>query len=128
MVRKTKAVSRRKKVVKRKRGKGNSKSFVTALRKLSSLQPSQRLQAVKLSNDKFIRDFCHNMKKLRYQSVSPKLQKQLRHHSKKLRKLVSTKTNIKTKRKMLSQRGSGLLSRGLMGALAGALTAALGRR
>ena len=128
MAQKTKRVSQRKKVVKQGRNKCNTKTFVTTLKKLSSLHPAQRVQAMKLANDKFIRDFCNNIKKLRHQPVPPNVQKQLHHQSKNLRKLVSAKTSLQTKRKMLCQRGgSGALQRGLLGALAGAITGAFGR-
>ena len=128
MARTTKRNIRRKRTVKRRRGKGNTQSFVTTLRRLLSLRPSQRIQAMKLANDKFIQQFCNSIKKLRHTPVSPRVQRQLQQQSRNLRKLVSTKTNISTKRKMLCQRGSGAFKRGLIGALAGAITGALGRR
>ena len=130
MARKTKRVAQRKKAVRRRRGKTSSKSFVTALRRLSSLRPSQRIQAVKLANDKFIRQFCNGVKKLRHRPVPPRTLKQLRRQSTKLRKLVSAKTSIKAKRNMLTQRGGFLpmLIAPLISALAGSIVGAIRRR
>ena len=129
MARKTKHTSRRRKRVKGRRGKANSKSFATTLRNLSSLPPSQRVQAMKSANDKFIRQFCNSVKKLRHHPVSPHTSKQLRRQSKKLRKLVSAKTSISTKRRMLSQRGGFLpmLLAPIISALAGTLISAFRR-
>ena len=129
MARMKKRVSRGKRTVKRRHGKGSSKTFVTTLRRLSSLQPSQRVQAMKSANDKFIRQFCNSVKKLRHQPVSSKTLKQLRRQSLKLRKLVSAKTSINTKRRMLSQRGGFLpmLLAPIISALAGTIISAIRR-
>ena len=132
MARKTKRTSKRsrgkasrKKSAKRPRRKAGSKSFVNAVQRLKSLRPSQRVNAMKLANDKFIQQFCKNVKKLKHAPVSTSVRKRLRHQSKKLGKLVSGKTSIKVKRKMLTQRGGilpliigpliGAIARGLLG-------------
>lgn len=101
----------KKRSVKRRGGKrrGNGASFSNAMRKLSSLRPPQRVQAMKLANDKFVRQFCQKVKGLQRARLSPSVQKQLRRKSKHLRKLVSPKTSVRTKRGMLTQRG-GFLS------------------
>ena len=87
-------------------------SFVNAMRKLSRLRAPQRVQAVKLANNAFVREFCQNVKALRHARLSPQAQKRLRQSSTKLRKLVSGKTSIPAKRDMLTQRGGflGLLA------------------
>ena len=105
-------VQRKKKRVARKGGK---KSFVNALRKLSKLHPSQRVAAMKMANDKFVRQFCTKVKLLRRANLSPKVQRVVRSRAKSLRKLVSPKTSVKVKRRMLTQRG------GFIGALLGPL-------
>ena len=129
MTRTRKRTSQRKKKKTTKRHSVNSKPFVTTLRRLSSLQPSQRVQAMKSANDKFIRQFCNSVKKLRHQPVSSKTLKQLRRQSLKLRKLVSAKTSINTKRRMLSQRGGFLpmLLAPIISALAGTIISAIRR-
>ena len=125
MARKTKRVSQHKKTIKR-RG-DNTKPFVTTLRKLSSLHPSQRVETMKSVNDRFIRQFCNSVKKLRHHPVSPHTLIQLRRQSKKLRKLVSAKTSINTKRRMLSQRGGflPLILAPIISALAGSVIGAI---
>lgn len=92
-----------------KRYTGNA-SFKTALRRLYSLRPVQRVEAMKMANTKFIRQFCHSVKKLRHARLSPALRKRLGRQSKRLKKLVSNTTSNNTKRKMLTQRGGGILA------------------
>ena len=90
----------------KKRGKN---AFTNALRKLTSLQPPQRAQAMKVANNTFVRQFCQKVKSLRRARLPPSLQKRLTRNSKHLRKLVSSKTSIASKRNMLSQQRGGFL-------------------
>ena len=123
----TKRTLKRQKTVKKRGGKQNKKSFANALRKLSALTPSQRVAAMKLANDKFIRQFCQHVKSLRYKPLSSKHRNQLRRQSKELRKMLSAKTSIKSKRKMLTQRGGilPLLLAPLISTLAGSIIPAV---
>lgn len=95
-----------KKRSKRCRKKKCNSKFSTILCRLKKLNPTQRHQAIEIANDKFIRDFTTQVKKLRCaRGLRPSLQKKLKRHGKALRKLTNKKTSIKMKRKMLSQRG-----------------------
>ncbi|MEL7181509.1 MAG: hypothetical protein AAFN63_16920 [Pseudomonadota bacterium] len=125
MARNTKRISRRKKKsVKRRGGKRGNNAFKNALQKLSSLHPSQRTQAMKMANTKFVRQFCQKVKSLRTARISPAVQSKLRRKSKVLRKLIAKKTSLRKKQDMLSQRGGGLLGI-LVPALISAITASL---
>ena len=90
----------------RRKTKRHDSKFSTTLLRLKRLNASQRHQAMKIANNKFIRDFTTEVKKLRQvKGLRPSLQKKLKRHSKALRKLTNKKTSIKMKRKILSQRG-----------------------
>ena len=92
--------------IKRRETKKRNSKFTTTLFRLKKLKASQRHEAIKIANNKFIRDFATQVKKLRQvKSLRPSLQKKLKQHSKALRKLTNKKTSIKMKRKILSQRG-----------------------
>ena len=85
---------------------------------------------MKLANNKFLQQFCSNVKKLRHARVSSSHQKRMRRQSKNIRKLISAKTSYNTKRKMLSQRGGFLLPLlipPLLSAGVGAITSALSK-
>ena len=84
-------------------------SFSGVLKKIMKLPTSQRVQAMKIANNKFINDLSNNVKKLRYARVAPKLQKKLSHQSKNLRKFTNSKTSVLTKRRMLTQQRGGFL-------------------
>ena len=89
----------------RRRQKGSNKFGGTLLR-LKKLKASQRRQAMEIANDKFIRDFTAQIKKLRtVNKLRPALRKKLKRHTKLLRKMTNNKTSLKVKRKMLAQRG-----------------------
>lgn len=105
----TKRSGRKRQGGKRRSGKRSKGAFVNALKKLSSLRPPQRVEAMKMANNNFVRKFCQNVNSLRRARLSPSLRKRLQRKSKKLRKLVSPKTSVGSKRKMLTQRG-GFLS------------------
>ena len=107
-----------------KRRGSNKKSLANALRKLSKLHPTQRVTAMKMANDKFVRQFCQKVKMLRHTRLPLKTQQLLRRRAKNLRKLVSPKTSMKVKRRMLSQQG-GFLS-ALIGPLIGIVASAIG--
>ena len=91
-------------VNKRKRKQRGGK-FNATLSRIRKLSPTQRRQAMTIANDKFIRQFLSNVKKLRKAKLHPSMTKKLKRHSRALRKLVSKKTSLKAKRKVLSQQG-----------------------
>jgi len=130
-IKRMKFIKKRRSKSKKKRGgkkpRNNKKSFVNALRKLSKLQPTQRVTVMKMANDKFVRQFCQKVKTLRHARLPPKTQQLLKRRGKNLRKLVSPKTSIKVKRRMLSQRGGflGALIAPLIGLATSAIGAAL---
>ena len=70
-------------------------------------------------NDKFIRDLCQHTRKLRHAKLSTGTRKTLSRYRKQLRKFVHKKSTLKTKRKLLSQRG------GFIGAILPALLSAV---
>lgn len=83
--------------------------FNKALSILKSMKKSDRCKAIASSNNKFIRDFCTAVKKLRSKKVSPKLRKRLAPYKGQLRKLANPKVSIGSKRKVLTQRGGVIL-------------------
>ena len=109
---KSRNFKRRQRANKRKRRNSRRKkssSFHTVFKKVMKLSPSQRIQAMKLANNKFISDMSRQVKKLRHARVSPKMQKRLKRQSKNLRKFTNRKTSIATKRRMLTQQRGGFL-------------------
>lgn len=93
---------------KRKRGQCKS-SFTKALQHLKRMKRGKRSIALASSNDKFIRQFCSQVKRLKFAKVSPSLRKRMKKHRKKIHKLISSKTNMKSKRAMLSNQKGGIL-------------------
>ena len=90
----------------RKRVKQRGGKFYATLKRLKKLNPYQRRSAIEVANDKFIRHFAGQVKKLkRATGLQPSLRTKLKRHAKALRKLTNKKTSMKSKRKMLSQRG-----------------------
>ena len=94
----------KRRVAKRGRGKKSSK-FSNTLVKLKKMKPADLCKALKMSNDAFIKQFCNHVKKLKYATVPPSIEKRMKRQGKKLRKFIHKKTSVKEKRKMLSQRG-----------------------
>ena len=90
----------------RKRVKQRGGKFNAILKRLRKLNPYQRRSAIEVANDKFIRHFVTQVKKLkRATGLQPSLKTKLKRHTKALRKLTNQRTSMKSKRKMLSQRG-----------------------
>ena len=99
---------RRKRIVKRRRRKQNRcvDKFNFALKRLKSLRPGQRRQAIEIANDKFIRHFIGKVKKLRRAcNLRPSIRARLKRNAQKLRQLTGKRGSLKSKRKMLTQRG-----------------------
>lgn len=107
-----------------------SQHFSQALHKLKRLKPAQRCEAIKLSNNNFIRQFCAHVKKLKHQKIHPKYQKALASRKATLRKLTNNKVSLKSKRKILSQKGGFLpailpLMLGLAGPISNIISSAI---
>lgn len=98
--------------------------FKNILTKLKKLKGAQRVQALQLANSAFLREFCSHVKKLRHVKLSPSTAKKLKRHSKILRKLIHKNSSINVKRKILTQRGGGILLP-LIGALIPTIAAGL---
>ena len=88
-----------------KKSKGTSNKLMIALKKLKRMRPHHQREAVKMSNDAFIRQLCTHVKKMRHVSVPATLKKRLHRQRKNLQKFVRSKTSTSVKRKMLTQRG-----------------------
>ena len=105
MVRKSYNRKRRVRKQKRKRNSRGNKFNVT-LERLKSLSPDHRRQAIEIANDKFIRHFISQVKKLRRaKNLRPAIKSRLRRNARKLRQLTGKRGSLKSKRKMLTQTG-----------------------
>ena len=89
----------------KKRGTNKISKFDIALKKLKGMKLNQQREALKMSNDAFIRQMCTHVKRLRHAPMSLALQKRMQKQRKNLQKLVRPKTSIRIKRGMLTQRG-----------------------
>ena len=131
----TKRVGRKTNVERKKTKKRVSKQsskFFAALSKLKRMKSVDQREALRQSNDAFIRQLCTHIKKLRHANLSPSLKKRVMRQKKNLRKLILPKTSIRMKRKMLAQRGGfvPLLLAALpaVGAMVGNIIAGAGQR
>ena len=100
----------RRKTSRRSRSRRKKGSFIQSLLRLKKLKSQDRSQAISMANDRFIRQLCHHVKKLKSAKLSPKAKKSLQKHRKSLRSLISNRTSMSKRRKILSQRGGGILS------------------
>lgn len=106
---------------KRKRKtKRTPSKFAKAIQALKRMRPSQRCIAIRHSNDRFIRDMVSHVRKLRNKKLSPKMVKQVKRHSQKLRWIANPKISLKKKRSRLAQKG-GLAFLPLLAPLIGAV-------
>lgn len=97
-------VMRRKQAKRSKKTKVNKK-FMTLIHRLKAMRPTQRLDCIKKANSKFIQDISKAVRQLKYVDLKPSLKKQMRKRRKNLQKLSLSKTSLKSKRQILSQRG-----------------------
>ena len=79
--------------------------FQTALIRLRKLPRGKQQQAVSTANNKFINQFCSNVKRLKYAKLNARQLKLVRKQRKNLQALVRKRTSIQRKRRILSQRG-----------------------
>ena len=101
--------AKQRRVNKKKRSTKRKSSFRTVFKKVMKLRPAQRVQAMKIANNKFIKDLSSQVEKLQHARVSSNMQKRLKRQSKKLRKFTNSKTTLVTKRRMLAQQRGGFL-------------------
>lgn len=85
-------------------------NFKLILSKLRKLKRPQQVQAIRLANDSFIREFCSHVKKLRYAKMPMVTANKLKRRSKALQILINKKSAIQRKRKILTQRGGGIIA------------------
>ena len=62
-----------------------------------------------MANASFIRSFCKAVKKLRHSKLTPKKRRSLQKYKKELKQLVSGKTTLSRRRRILSQEGGNIL-------------------
>lgn len=79
--------------------------FQTALIRLRKLPRGKQQQAISTANNKFINQFCSNVKRLKYAKLNARQQKLVRKQRNNLQALVKKRTSIQRKRRILSQRG-----------------------
>lgn len=95
---------RRKQTAKRK----NSK-FSKAILSLRKMKPNDRYDAIRHANDRFIRDFCSKLGKLKRKKLTEEERQFVKKHKSKLKALCNRRNSIKKKRQMLTQKGGFLL-------------------
>ena len=99
----------------KKSKKSKKTSFLIALRRLKKLKPNDRIKAMSMANNSFIRQLCQHLKKLKRAKLSPSNRKQLQKHKKQLRLLTSSRTGLSKRRRILTQSGGGILGAILRG-------------
>ena len=102
---------------------GGGKTFKAVIGKLKKLSPGLQVQAMRSANNRFIRCMCSAVRKLKNKRLSSKVTAGMHRNAKKIRKLISPKTSIRAKRRMLSHKGGflPLLLAGLGGSLVSSL-------
>ena len=91
----------------RRRRSTNRKNakFSKAIMALRKMKSSDRYNAIRFANDKFIRDLCSKINKVRRMKLSPQQQAIVKKYRSKLKVLCNRRTSIKKKRQTLSQKG-----------------------
>ena len=84
-------------------------SFSHALRRLKKLNASEQHQAMGMANTAFIRQFCKELKRLKYAKLPQNKKKALQKHKKLLRQLTNNHTKMSKRRHILRQSGGGFL-------------------
>ena len=109
---------------------GKAKKFKSVIHQLKRMKAPQRIQAMKMANDKFIRHMSNEVRKLRYKPLPTPVRNQMKRNARNIRKFISRKTSVRAKRRMLTQRGGfiGPLIAGLGATLLGPLVGSLFNR
>ena len=95
---------------------GRLAKFRSVIKQLKHLKPPQRVKAMKVANNKFIKHMCGEVRRLQYKPLPTPIQNRMKQNARKIRKLINRKTSMLAKRRMLTQRGGFLPL--LLGALA----------
>lgn len=95
---------------------GRAAKFRSVIKQLKHLKAPQRVKAMKVANNKFIKHMCGEVRRLKYKPLPSPVQSRMKQNAKKIRKLINGKTSMLAKRRMLTQRGGFLPL--LLGALA----------
>ena len=103
---------RRKRRAKCKRKKTGFKRAISTLCKMNA---KDRSEAIRYSNDQFIRDFCAEIRRLKYKKLEPKQLNTVKKHKTTLRRLSNPRISVAMKRKTLTQKG------GIIGAILSSL-------
>ena len=98
-------VKRGRKTCAKKRMSKSDQKFHEALCVLKSMTSADRCQAIAQANGQFIRKVSTTLRKLRSRKVTAKQKKRLQAYRKQLRQVANPKTSLKSKRKVLSQKG-----------------------
>ena len=85
------------------------KSLMKALQRLKKLSPTNQHEAIRMANNKFIHQFCAQVKKLKHAKLSPQGKKIVRRHKRAFRTLASPHTGMSKRRRILTQNGSGIV-------------------
>ena len=96
---------------KRRRRQAVKSKLIHAMNKLKNMGGSRRVEEVAAAPDRLIRDMSTALRKVRKRKVTlPKsLAKQVKKHAKALRILSNPRVSITKKRKVMSQKGGGIL-------------------
>ena len=79
-----------------------------ALQRLKMLNSTDQHEALRMADNKFIRQLCAQVKKLKHVNLSPQEKKIVRKHKRAFRTLASPHTGMSKRRRILSQNGSGI--------------------
>ena len=85
--------------------KGKNSKFSKAISSLRKMRPNDRYNAIRHANDRFIRDLCSKIGKLKRKKLTEEERKFVKKHKSKLKVLCNRGNSIKKKRRMLSQKG-----------------------
>ena len=80
-----------------------------SLLRLKKLRKNDRIRAISMANNHFIRRLCQHVKKLKRAKLSSVNRRKLQKHRKNLRSLVNKRTSMSKRRQILTQRGGGIL-------------------
>ena len=101
--------TRRVKTRRAKKSNHCKSAFKTAIQQLRQMRGGKRSSAIQKANDKFIQEFCKQVRRLKFAKVSPSIKKRLQKERKNINRLISPKTNMKSKRVLLSKHKGGFL-------------------
>ena len=89
----------------RTRCKRKKTGFKRAISTLCKMNTKDRTEAIRYSNDQFIRDFCAEIRRLKYKKLEPKQLYTVKKYKTTLRRLSNPRISVAMKRKTLTQKG-----------------------